>query len=114
MSNQPSQSTDVRDLFPSKYLSGYDLKGKTPTLKIARIVSEDVRNPDGEIKTVTILYFDGAKKGLRLIKTVAKIITGAYGFDMGQWIGKPLTLYLDRVKAFGAVHDVCRVRIPES
>jgi hypothetical protein len=47
---------------------------------------------------------------MRLKPVNARIIEGLYGDPSELWTGKAITLYATKVKAFGKVHDVVRVR----
>lgn len=101
----------ISELFPSKYASAADLKGGRPTLTIARLVIESLKSDRGD-EDKPVLYFKGATKGLVLNKTNGLIIAGLYGDETDGWIGKRITLYATRVKAFGKMADAIRV-VPE-
>lgn len=99
----------ISKLFPSKYVKALELNGKTVTLTIAKLVIEELgHGKDAERKPV--LYFQKATKGLILNATNAKTIAALYGDESDDWTGKSIAIYPDRVRAFGKMHDVIRVR----
>lgn len=101
----------INDMFPSKYVSAWDLKGKDVTVTIARISQAEEFNQETEKKeTIWLLWFKGAQKAMRCKPVHAKAIAALYGPNNTTWIGKAITLYPTTVKAFGKVHDVVRVR----
>lgn len=109
--NTQSRPMNFYDLFPSRFLKGHDLKGATFTFTIARATLETVRNNNGAMEEHPIIYFEKARKGLLLNKTNALTLTEAYGPDMHQWSGKPVTLYTIQLNSFGKTRDVVRLRV---
>lgn len=99
---------NINQWFPSKYLKAADLGGREFVLTIARVVVENVGQPP---EKKPVVYFNKAEKGLILNRTNAMTIAGAYTPETDNWSGKVVTLYSTRVKAFGSMHDVIRVRI---
>lgn len=103
---------DVNELFPSKYLSGKDLKGRTVTARISRISS--VSMPDRESGGRTkkhVLYFAGKDKGVVLKRTTAMQIAEALGTpETDNWVGKYVELFPVTIDAFGAQHCVVNFR----
>jgi len=96
---------DIGDAYPSPYLKVTDLKGKTLKLKIKAVSLESVGD-----KNKPVLYFEGADKGLVLIKTNAVAIAEAYGSDTDGWIGKYIELYPTTVYFQGKNTPCLRVR----
>lgn len=100
---------NVNDIYPSKYVKAHDLGDKNVTVTIKSAAMEDLGyGKDAERKLV--IYFEKATKGLILNRTNAMIIASIYTPETDNWIGKAVTLYSARVKAFGAWHDAVRVR----
>lgn len=103
---------NVNDMFPSKYLSGHDLKGRNVTARISRIAS--VSMPSRETKgreTKHVMYFAGKDRGVILKRTTAMQLAEALGTpETNDWIGKWVELYPANVEAFGAVHCVVNFR----
>ena len=97
-------------MFPSKYLKSADLEGRTIRLVIADAKLEEV-GMDKDQKPV--LYFAKAKKGMVLNVTNGNLIAAAYGDDSKDWKGKPIELYVAKVRYQGKLVDGLHVRIPE-
>lgn len=97
---------NITTVFPRKYASGNDLQDKTPTLEIASVVMEKMADT---VKPV--IYFHGAKRGVVLSPTLARQIADIIGDnETDKWIGRSVTLYADRVRAFGEWHSVIRAK----
>lgn len=95
------------DMFP--YLDGEELKGSTLVLTIKDIKPEKLKGHSGKEETKEVLYFAETRKGLVLNKTNAKRIAILYGKMTGAWAGKQITLYTEKVQAFGETHNALRV-----
>jgi hypothetical protein len=100
---------NVNDIFPSKYLKAHDLGGKSYTLTIARVTLETVGFGQQEERKLAIA-FEKATKLMLLNRTNAMIIASLFGPETDMWIGKAITIYSARVKAFGTWHDALRVK----
>lgn len=102
----------VNQLFPSKYMSGDDLGGKAWSFKITAVRLEEMHNRQTNSKIKKpVVYFAGPKKGLILNRTVAEQIAAATGQDdTDNWPGHSITIYPTTIHAFGADHNVIRVR----
>jgi hypothetical protein len=100
---------NIYELFPSKWVRAADLNGHDVRVTMRALVVENIGQPPKN-EDKPILYFQKTEKGLVLNKTNAMIIASIYGPDTDNWMGKPVTLYATKVRAFGAVHDVIRVR----
>jgi hypothetical protein len=98
---------NILTCFPSKYVRAADLNGKPITVTIARIVVEKV-GQDQEEKPV--VYFQRAQKGLILNKVNAMTIASLYGIETDGWVNRQVTLYVTKVRAFGATHDAIRIK----
>lgn len=99
----------VSTLYPSKYAKAADLNGKAVTLTMRRVVIEEMGHGDKREKK-PVLYFDKATKGVILNRTNAVTIANLYGDETDEWAGHRITIEPARVRAFGATHDVIRVR----
>lgn len=102
----------IKDMFPSKYMNGNDLGGKSWSFKIASIKFEEMHDKQNNAKIKKpVVYFSGPKKGLILNRTIAEQIMQATGQDdTDNWSGHVVTIYPTVVRAFGADHTVIRVR----
>jgi len=95
----------LADLFPKKYLSASDLKGRQFTLVIASVEMREMRNT--ETNPVTgkaeysmiekpVVYFEGRKPGVVLNKTRTQQLGKALGIDdTDQAAGRSIVLYAD-------------------
>ena len=85
---------DVRSMFDKAYLYSYDLQGKDVTVVIAKVTPGTLVGQKGEKTKKPVLFFRGKEKGLALNITNARTIAAIYGgFNVQDWIGKPITLY---------------------
>jgi len=96
------------------YLGSYALQpGQDLTLQIKSVGQEDVYNVNNNKKeTCTVAHF--TDKGVKPMilnvtncKTIAKIYDSPYIED---WIGKYITVYSAKVKAFGETVEALRIR----
>lgn len=95
--------------FPSKYLKGADLNGKTVRVTIERMEIEEVG--DGDRKPV--LYFAGKDKGLALNRINADTISSSFGHETDDWAGKIIEIYFDPNVYYGPKKvGGLRVRVP--
>lgn len=106
---------NIHKVFPSKYVSSADLLQpdgafRSVTVTIDRFVEKERMGQPPNDEEKSVLYFSDAKKGMVLNKTNAMTIAGLYGPETDEWTGKRITLHVEKVKAFGAVHDAIRVR----
>jgi hypothetical protein len=80
------------------WLSSEDLMGKDePTLIIDGVfVHEDVVLDGGRKESrLYSIAFQKTKKQMILNATNRKVLSGNYGADVRNWIGKPVTLYVE-------------------
>lgn len=95
--------------FPSKYLKGADLNGRTVRVTIDRVEIEEVG--DGDRKPV--MYFQGKDKGLALNRINADTVSSAYGPETDEWTGRLVELYFDPNVYYGPKKvGGLRVRVP--
>ncbi len=98
------------------YLGSWDLAnvdgtyGKL-TLTIKNIKQEEVLEPSTNKKSIeTVIEFKENYKPMILNstnkKTIAKVSNSNF---VNDWIGKKITIQVEKVKAFGDVHDALRV-----
>jgi hypothetical protein len=100
---------NVNDIFPSRFLKAHDLAGKPYTLTIKAVTLEDLGH-GAEKESKLAISFEKATKMMLLNRTNAMIIASLYGPETDQWLGKAVTVYAARVKAFGAWHDALRIK----
>ena len=97
------------------YLGSWDLEelpGRELTLTISKIVDEKVVGGDGRESVCTVCYFtDAAYKPMILNVTNKKTIVKLHKTkDAEKLAGKSVVIGIERVKAFGDVHDALRIR----
>lgn len=96
------------------YLGSWDLEElpeKEVTLTIAKIVDENVV-ANGQTELCTVCYWQEAGyKPMILNPTNKKTVVRLYHTkDTEQLAGKAVVIGIEKVKAFGAVHDALRIR----
>lgn len=104
-------STHWKKLTNPNYLGSYSLDpGKDLTVEIVKVAKELVTGSGGE-KEECIVATLKDQKPLILNKTNCKTIEKLVGSPyIEEWSGKKITLYAEKVKAFGEVVDALRVR----
>ena len=111
---QPTPKRDdmkMRDAFPSKWLRGEDLLGKSHLVKIDRVTQEEIGSgSDSEMKMVA--WFAGKQKGVILNKTNASAIAAKYGDESDDWAGAEVELYPEMVTFQGKTAPAIRIRVP--
>jgi F0F1-type ATP synthase alpha subunit len=104
-----------RKMFDEKYIGAWDLE-ETPevTVTIKEVKREELKaNAGAEVAHKPVIYFEKTEKGMVCNKTNANVIAAAYGSDVSKWKGRKVTIYVEQVRAFGALHNALRLRIPE-
>ena len=104
--------THFRTILESKYLGSWDLAGKEPTVTIDAVKREDVHDTQsGGMKSVMVITFAKAKKPFICNRTNADRITEIAGSPLIEnWVGKQITLRVEKVRAFGKTEDAIRVK----
>lgn len=104
----------VNDMFPSRFLTGEDLAGKTCQVTIAQVKAEQMRDPQSrETVTKWVLYFSESKsgRGLVLNKTLAGQIAKALTADDTEaWTGKKIAIYPEAVNVGGVARVAIRAK----
>jgi hypothetical protein len=95
------------ELFP--YIDGASLIGKTVSLTMTDVITEELAGDGGRKKMKYTLGFEETDKRLVLNKTNAKTIATMHGGETEDWQGSQITLYSEPVQAFGKSHNVVRV-----
>lgn len=97
---------ELSNVFGGDTLKAVDIQGREPTVVIASV---EMKKFDNGNKLV--IKFQGAKKALVANKTNSKRIGMMYGTNTDNWIGKPITLYVDVVDFQGEPTEAIRVRV---
>lgn len=95
-------------MFPSKYLKASDLEDKTPIVTISRVVVESMGLED-EREDKVVIYFEGKEKGLVCNKTNCNTISGLFGEETEEWLGKKVKLVTAEVPFKGKMTLAVRV-----
>ena len=95
------------------YLGSFDLYDLTPqeiTGTIKNIKEEEITT-NGQKQIVTACYFTEAFKPMILNPTNKKRLAKLYGTkESTKLIGKQITIIIEKVKAFGKIHDALRIK----
>lgn len=102
--------THWKKLTNPDYLGAYSLdEGEKRTVEIIQVSREMVAGLDGKKEECTVAFLK-AEKPLILNKTNCKTITKVLGTPyIEEWSGKKITIYAEKVKAFGDVVDAIRI-----
>jgi len=107
-----SKKTHWKKLTNPDYLGSWDI-GETKsekTFKIIDVKQEMITGQGGSKSECTVMYMEGSKPMI-LNKTNAKSITKAYDTPyIEEWVGKSITIFVSREKAFGELMDCLRIR----
>lgn len=95
-------------LFP--HIEGVALQGKEMVVTIRSLVKEDMRDNDGRTVKKNVLVFQETRQTIILNKTNAMRIINLYGSEINDWPNKRVTLYAEKVKAFGKTTMAVRIR----
>ena len=95
------------------WLASEDILGKgdiVVTIEACHAV-QDAEFEGGRKEDLYTLSFVGAKKQLILNSTNRKRLVRMYGTNVGDWKGKPITLYVEEgIRCFGEVRNGLRIR----
>lgn len=107
--------THFKKLQNPNYTGSWDLMDKDgnyieKVVTIEKTMQQSVNNGSGGSEDLPVIHIKGMKPVVlnsTNIKSVAKI-TGSNFIE--DWIGKQITLYVQKVKAFGEMHDAIRIK----
>lgn len=110
---EKKEKTHWKKLNNPNYLGAYSLLdgSKEPkiTAKITKVITEGVKNAKGT-EQCRVMYLEGYKPMIlnsTNSKTIEKIYNTPYIED---WVGKMVTIYVARIKAFGEYVDALRIK----
>tara|TARA_R110000868_G_C10539180_1_gene734761 strand:- start:116 stop:628 length:513 start_codon:yes stop_codon:yes gene_type:complete len=106
--------THWRKLVNTAYLGAYSLMdGDTPkdlTVKIVKVVREQVKGEAGKSEECTVAYLEN-QKPIILNRTNCKAITSLYGSPyIERWVGLSITLFVSETSVKGVKTDCLRIR----
>lgn len=86
---------NINQLYPKKYATGEDLKGKQVKVTIADVSIEKMRpNPQSPEIEKPVLHVENGQKGIVLSKTLATQIASLLkADDTDDWKGQQVVLY---------------------
>jgi hypothetical protein len=104
-----------RSLYENRYLGAWNLytRGRyvTANVIIERAVQEQTVMEGGRKSLSLLLYFAGKRTPMIVTKKMGKVIAAMYGPSPAEWIGKPITLYVEQgFPTRDGPSDVLRVR----
>jgi hypothetical protein len=102
----------VDQLYPSKYLSASDLKGKRIKATIAKVTIEEFVN-DGEKQNKPVVHFKESLKPFVANKTNVGIMAKLCGDNTDDWPDKQIGLRMELVSFRGKVTESIRVTVPD-
>lgn len=104
--------THWKKLTNPDYIGSYALlPGEEKVLTIKRVSNEIVTGSDGKKEECQVAYFMEDEKPMILNKTNMKTIERIYKTPyVEDWAGKKITIYSEKVKAFGEVVDALRIK----
>lgn len=107
-----TSKTHWKKLTHPDYLGAYALNpGEDRTLTIKSVASEMVTGTDGKKEECIVARFTENEKPMILNKTNMKTIQKLYKTPyIEDWAGKKITIYIEKVKAFGEVVEALRIR----
>lgn len=95
------------------YLGSFDLYDLTPQELTGTIkdIKEEAITTNGQKQVVTTCYFDEGYKPMILNPTNKKRLAKLYGTkESTKLVGKQITIVIEKVKAFGKLHDALRIK----
>lgn len=99
-----------RKLFDYRFIAGEDLEDKEVKLTIKEIRKEEVNTQAGKEMKPSIIFKETTKMVV-MNKTNAKRLEIELGSnDIDDWIGKKITLYAEKINAFGQETLAVRVK----
>lgn len=98
---------NIRDFFSGDYLKAENCKGGERVKILKAGVIEEIKSPEGEIKTVLNyrVLVDGKEKDFTPNKTNGNIMIEAWGEDDDNWINKEFIIELVKVSVFGKMKN---------
>jgi hypothetical protein len=115
MNEQKTSVTHWKKLTNPNYIGAHDLQpGQELSVMIESVANEVVKCFDGKSvkeETCIVAKIKGAKKPMILNKTNCKIISRNLDSPyIEDWVGKPVTIYVAKVRAFGESTEALRIK----
>jgi len=104
-------TTHWKQNFDYKFTGAYELQpNEEKIVTIQKTCKEEVNSTDGTKKMCLVAYFTDSPKPMVLNKTNCKTIEKMYSPFVENWVGKKITVFSAKVKAFGETVDALRIR----
>ena len=98
---------ELSSVFGGDSLKAADLQGREANVTISEVTMKKFDNG-----SKLVIRFAGKQKVLICNKTNANRIAYVYGTNTDNWVGQPITLYVDLVDFQGKPTEAIRVRPP--
>lgn len=106
---------NVNDLFPSRFITGQDFKGRAVTVTIAQVCKEKGYRPGQGEKDIYVLYCERATRGIPLNRTLAiQIAEILKEPETTKWAGGQVVLYPQPMTVAGKDTIAIRARAVEN
>jgi len=97
--------------FDYRFTGAYELEpNQEKIVTITKVGIEQVKSTDGNNQDCLVAYFKEDSKPMVLNKTNCKTIEKLYSPYTEDWIGKKITVFSTKVRAFGETVDALRIR----
>ena len=100
---EENQEMTMDKYLESKYLKPMNLKEGTYAIIAAKF---EIVGSDGD--KCPVLYFDGIEKGHVVNKTNGEFLSKNFGNNLGDYLGKKISLLIMNEKIFGKFTDTIR------
>lgn len=109
---EPVKVTHWKKLTNPNYIGAYDLQpGQEVKITIKSVAKELVKGSDGKEESCIVAKLEGTQKPMILNKTNCRIISANLNTPyIEEWVGKSITIYAAKIKAFGEVTEALRVK----
>ena len=97
------------EMYPNRFLKADILQGKKVTLTVKNIIGEELTGDDEKAQLKWILQFVERPLELVIPKVNGECFRRMFGSDPHMAIGKRVTLFPTKTKAFGQVVDCIRI-----
>jgi len=97
------------EMYPNRFLKADLLKGQKVTLTVKNIIGEELTGDDEKKQLKWILQFVERPLELVIPKVNGECFRRMFGNDPHSGVGKRVTLFPTKTKAFGAVVDCIRI-----
>jgi hypothetical protein len=101
---------DYMTMFDSKYIGAWDLVGRDVVVTISKVQGTTIVGEGGKTDKKPMVWFEGKEKSMVFNKTNCAIVSGMYGRDTKDWVGKRITIYPTQTQVGKETKDCIRVR----